>query len=286
MTSFVLLLGAGTGVGLLLIVAGARGVTPAVGLRRATISRPALRRILLGAMAGLAAFALTGWPVLALLTLAGATTLPRMLSGSRRRVAAARSEAVAQWIEMLRDTMAGAAGLEEAIVVSARRPPQPIAAAIGKLAARLNHQPLPSALRAFAAEVDDPTADLLAAALITAAGNETRDLGRLLAALVEATRAQAQMRASVDAGRAQVRSATRLVTGVTALFTVALLVFSRGYLAPYATLEGQLWLTVVGGVFAASLVLLARLDRVDRSAAPLLVTTSDDTNTGTAGGRR
>jgi hypothetical protein len=275
-TALVVLLGAGVGGGLLLVGAGMRGSAPTglVGRARPRRRRTA-RQVLIAAAAAIAAYAATGWPVLALLAAAGSATLPRMLTNGHRQVAAERSEAVAQWIEMLRDTMAGAAGLEEAILVSARRPPPAIAPAVARLAARLDHQPLERALRGFAADVDDPTADLLAAALVTAARNETRDLGQLLAALVEATRAQVRMRASVDSGRAHVRSATRLVIGVTALFTVSLLLFSRSYLEPYATLEGQLWLAVVGGVFAVSLALLARLDLVRLPVTPLLLTRGD-----------
>lgn len=271
MTGGAALLGAGAGLGAVLIVIGVRGAVPTTAT---TAPRLRWRAALPAAVVALAVVALTGWPVLALLTAVGTAVLPRLLSGARRRAAVRRSEAVAQWIEMLRDTMAGAAGLEEAIGVTAHRPPPPIATDVTRLAARLEHRPLAVALEAFAREVDDPTADLLAAALITAATSETRDLGRLLAALVEATRAQAAMRASVDAGRAHVRSATQLVLGVTAVFTAALLLFSRDYLAPYATLEGQLWLLVVGGVVAASLAFLIRLDRIDLPATPL-VTASD-----------
>lgn len=269
MTAAAALLGVGTGLGAVLITLGLRGGVPG---RMPTAPRRWWRATLPAAAVALAVVALTGWPVLGLLAAIGTAVLPRLLSGARRRTAARRSEAVAQWIEMLRDTMAGAAGLEEAIGVSARRPPPPIATEVHRLATRLEHRPLTLALEAFAREVDDPTADLLAAALITAATSETRDLGRLLAALVEATRAQAAMRASVDAGRAHVRSATRLVLGVTAVFTAALLLFSRDYLAPYATLEGQLWLLVVGGVVAASLAFLVRLDRIDLPATPLVAT--------------
>jgi hypothetical protein len=119
---------------------------------------------------------------------------------------------------------------------------------------------------------------------------ETRDLGRLLSALADATRAQARMRHGVDAGRAQVRSATRLVLAVTALFTVTLFVFSRAYLAPYATPEGQLWLALVGIVFFAALVLLARLDRIELPAQPLVAVEPDPADGGDpadrgAGGR-
>lgn len=270
MTAAAVLLGAGAGLGAVLLALGVRGAVP----RRAVTMAPPRRwqAALPPVLVALAVITLTGWPALGLLAAIGTAVLPRLLSGARRRTAARRSEAVAQWIEMLRDTMAGAAGLEEAIGVSARRPPPPIAAEVTRLATRLEHRPLALALEAFAREVDDPTADMLAAALITAATSETRDLGRLLAALVEATRAQAAMRASVDAGRAHVRSATRLVLAVTAVFTVALLLFSHDYLAPYATLEGQLWLLVVGGVVAASLGFLVRLDRIDLPATPLVAT--------------
>jgi hypothetical protein len=217
----------------------------------------------IGIGASVVVFALTGWPVLGLLTMIGSVVLPRVLSGAQRRAATERSEAVARWIEMLRDTMAGAAGLEEAVAVTARRPPPAIRGAVQQFATRLHHQPLPVALRSFARQVDDPGAELLTAALITAATNETRDLGRLLSALADATHAQARMRHSIDTGRAQVRSATRLVLAVTLVFIVALLVFSREYLTPYATAEGQLWLALVGVVFFAALALLVRLDRID-----------------------
>lgn len=263
------LLGAGVGLGCALVVAGLRGAvrTPRTGRHRSTI--PIDRVLLVIGVAGVT-FAATGWPVLAALAGCGVVSVPRVLSSSRRRAAVARTEAVAQWIEMLRDTMAGAAGLEEAIVLSARRPPPAIGPAVKRLAGRLQHHRTSDALRSFAVDVDDPAADLLAAALITASEHETRDVGRLLGALVEATRARVAMRESVDAGRTHVRSATRLVLIITAVFCGALLTFSGDYLAPYSTLEGQLWLAVVGGVVAASLVLLARLDRIDLPSARLL----------------
>lgn len=263
------LLGAGVGLGLLVIALGVRRGRPATGLQRLRTRIPIERPLAVAAFAAIV-LAVTGWPVLAALAGCAAVAVPRVLSAGRRQAASAHSDAVAQWIEMLRDTMAGAAGVEEAIVVSARRPPPAIAPAVVRLAGKLEHQRLSDAMRGFADDVDDPTADLLAAALITAGEHETRDLGRLLAALVEATRAQVAMRASVDAGRAHVRSATRLVLIITAIFCAALLTFSADYLAPYGTVEGQLWLAVVGGVVAASLLLLGRLDRIDLPSARLL----------------
>jgi tight adherence protein B len=276
MSMVAILLGSGFGLGLLLIAAGIRGTRPATGVHRLRTRIPIDRLLGVAAVAAVT-FAVTGWPVLAVLAACGAVAVPRVLSAGHRRAAATRSGAVAQWIEMLRDTMAGAAGLEEAIVVSARRPPPAIAPAVLRLAGRLEHQRMSDAMRGFADDIDDPTADLLAAALITAGEHETRDLGRLLAALVEATRAQVAMRASVDAGRAHVRSATRLVLIITAVFCGALLTFSADYLAPYGTVEGQLWLAVVGGVVASSLMLLGRLDRIDLPSVRLLARAPDAT---------
>jgi tight adherence protein B len=270
----ILLLGACAGAGVLVLVGGLR--PPSIGLPGAWRVVSRWRPGVIGLAGSVAVFALTGWPVLGLLTMIGSVVLPRVLSGAQRRAATERSEAVARWIEMLRDTMAGAAGLEEAVAVTARRPPPAIRDAVRQFATRLHHQPLPVALQGFARQVDDPGAELLTAALITAATNETRDLGQLLSALADATHAQARMRHSIDTGRAQVRSATRLVLAVTLAFSVALLVFSREYLAPYATAEGQLWLALVGVVFFAALVLLVRLDRIDLPEHHLMSGTATD----------
>ena len=271
MTLLPTLFGAGTGVGIAVVVLAWR-----VERLPARATAPANWRPAVTALGcGLLVQVLTGWPVLGLLTAVGTIALPRAMSGARRRAAIERGEAVARWVEMLRDTMAGAAGLEEAVAVTAQHPPPPIRTAVEHLARRLQHQSLPSAMRGFAAEARDPSADLLAAALITASTNETRDLGRLLSALVDTTRAQVRMRRSVDAGRAHVRSATRLVLMVTLVFVVALFAFSSDYLAPYATIEGQLWLGLVGLAFFAALLLLVRLDRSDLPEHRLVLDTGD-----------
>ena len=60
---------------------------------------------------------------------------------NRRGEAVGRIEAVAGWSEMLRDTMAGAAGLEQAIVATATVAPLPIRAEVATLAVRLETTP-------------------------------------------------------------------------------------------------------------------------------------------------
>lgn len=68
--------------------------------------------------------ALTRWPVAA--EFAGVATMlaPRLLGGSRAGQAAIdKAEAIASWAESVRDTMAAAAGLEEALTATAVAPP-------------------------------------------------------------------------------------------------------------------------------------------------------------------
>src|SRR3546814_5859246 len=64
------------------------------------------------------------------------------LFGSRRAAAqaTARTEAIAAWTEMLRDTMSGAHGLEEAVTTSAIVAPAPIRREVTALAVRLERQ--------------------------------------------------------------------------------------------------------------------------------------------------
>ena len=80
--------------------------------------------------------AATGWPVAALLAAAACWGAPALLADPRAQAAlTAKVEAVAAWAEMLRDTMAGAAGLEQAIVASAPVVPPSIRREVATLAA-------------------------------------------------------------------------------------------------------------------------------------------------------
>jgi Flp pilus assembly protein TadB len=190
------------------------------------------------------------------------------LGGARRHQAAVgRIEAIAGWAEMLRDTMAGSAGLEQAIIATAPLAPLPIRGEVAILAIRLEGERLGPALRAFADDVADPTCDLVAAALVLAADHQAQRLGELLGSLAAAARDQATMRLRVEAGRARTRTSVKVIVGATSAMVLALALFNRGYLAPYDTATGQLVLILVGAVFAVAFMWLARMTRpvdVDR----------------------
>jgi tight adherence protein B len=250
--------------GLVLVVMGLWPVEAPVAPRRALVwSRGLSRRGLLAVAAAVVAGLLTRWPAVALLAGALGWATPSLLRGTATsRSAIARIEAVAAWTEMLQGLLAAAAGLEQAIIASVRVAPEPIHVEVGELADELRgNQPLRVALGRFAQALDEPTADVVVAALRLAA-DPTQKVGQLRAQLAElatATRETATMRLRVETGRARIRSAARMITFITSAFTLGLLLFNRAYLAPFAGPAGQLVLLVVGACYAMGYWLLIRM---------------------------
>lgn len=264
MTALGVLLGAGAGLGATLIVLGVRGVEVRRQIDKVIRVRVERHTLRLGIAVGAAVLvgAATGWPVAALLAAAACWGIPALFTESRAQTATiARVEAVAGWAEMLRDTMAGAAGLEQAIAATAAVAPLPIRRDVATLAARLERERLAPALRAFADEVADPTCDMVVAALLLAAEHQASRLGELLGTLAVAAREQATMRLRVEAGRARTRTSVKVIVGVTLGLALFLAVLNHGYLSPYDSGIGQLVLLVVGGLFAAAFAWLAKMTR-------------------------
>jgi tight adherence protein B len=270
------ILGAGLGLGLALIGAGWRG-RPATDAARplgrrwpvvSGVDQATVRIAGAAAGSGVLVVAVTGWLVGGVLAAAGVVTLPR-LRGPDRHAAGrvAQVEAVASWTEMLRDTLAAAAGLEQTILATTGTAPAALRGEIRGLAARLERgERLPAALRVFAEQVADPTADLVVSALVLAAEHQARQLADLLGELAREAREQVAMRLRVDAGRARTRTSVRVIVGTTLAFAAGLIVLNRPYLHPYDSAGGQLVLLLVGGLFAVAFWWLARVGRVAEEA--------------------
>jgi Flp pilus assembly protein TadB len=263
MTPAAALLGGFVGAGLLLVGLGWRGAQPssrpAAVPMAARVERFTLR-VALAAGAGLGMLALTRWPVGALEMAVLGFVAPGMVGGaSARKAGVARTEAVAAWAEMLRDTMAGAAGIEQAIIATASVSPPAIRDEVIELAVRLDRERLVAVLGDFADSLADPTADLVVAALILASEKQARHLGELLGTLSKSAREQATMRLRIEAGRARTRTSVRVVSATTLAFALGLVVLNRGYLAPFRSATGQGVLLVVGFFFGAGLYWLASM---------------------------
>ena len=269
MTALVALLGIGAAGGLILLVVGVVGLEP----RPATPRRRRPKKedfgqleVRLGVAAGVALLMglVTRWPVGALLSGGFVVAAPAFFGGRRAAKATiARLEAIAAWTEMLRDTMAAAAGLERAIISSARVAPEAIRPQVLGLAARLDsREPLGQALRAFADQLDDPSADLVIVSLVLAAEQRARHLVDLLGALATATRDEVTMRLRVETARARVRTSARIISLIAVSLAGGLMVLDRGYLRPFGTLFGQLVLLLIGGCFAGAFWWLAKMSKV------------------------
>jgi tight adherence protein B len=233
--------------------------------QRGRVDRIGLR-IGLGLVGGAAAAVVTGWPVGAALAFAGGFWVPSAFGArARRGVLQARLEAIAAWTEQLRDVMAAAAGLEQAIIATAAHAPAPIRDEVAGLAAALEAGTSPrTALRRFANRVDDPAGDLVVAALILATEGSPRRLAELLGRLASSSRDTVKMRLRVETGRARTRSSVKVVTSITVTFSVGIIVFNPTYVDAYQGLVGQIVLVVVAVFFAAAYWWLAHAARDPR----------------------
>ncbi|MBF4161771.1 type II secretion system F family protein [Nocardioides sp. CBS4Y-1] len=204
---------------------------------------------------------LTRWVVAAVA--AGVVVLlwTRLFGGSKEaRLGVARVEALAAWTESLRDTVAGAVGLEQAIPASVHAASPVIRDHLQTLSDRLRVRvPLPDALQRLADELDDAGADLIVAALILNARLRGPGLREVLTSLSESARDELDMRQRINAGRRSVERSVQIIVFVAIGFVVLLAVLNRDYLQPYSSPVGQIVLLVVVGMFAAGIAWLRKL---------------------------
>ena len=258
------------GAGLWLAIAGWRGVAVPERPRRSINVEGLWWRAGLVVAAFLAGVIITGWPAAGALAAASAWVAPMLVGvrASRERLTR-RSDAVAAWAEMLRDTITSHAGLQEAIAVTARVAPAPIRSEVQTLAVRAERETLTVALRQFAAEMDDPVADLVVASLVIAAERQAQRLADLLTQIAGAARDQAAMRLRVETGRARTYASSRALVAISFGLAVLLMVFSPKFMEPYDSFTGQLVLVIIGGLFAGALWGLVVLGRP--AASPRLL---------------
>ncbi|MEV8609530.1 type II secretion system F family protein [Amycolatopsis sp. NPDC051373] len=274
--------GAGAAGGVLLILSAPRRST-ATSVKAGRVQvlagrlrdRRVLLRLAVALAAGIVAAAVTGWVVGVVLAAAAVWFLPQLVGPDRahaRRMA--RIEAIAGWTEMLRDVLSAAAGLEQAILETARLAPPAIRLEIASLAARLSSgQRLAPALRQLAGELDHPMADLVLAALVLAAERQARQLTDLLGSLAATAREQAATWMRVESGRARIRTSVRVVVATTLVFAGGVVVFDRAYLDVYNTTGGQLALLLIGAVFTAGFAWLTRIATSTGQTRPLTLET-------------
>ena len=177
-----------------------------------------------------------------------------------------RVEALATWIEQLRDVLMAGDQPIGAIQATVATCPEPVRPQVRALASRLGRQSEQVVLRQFADDLDDPTADLIAAGLLVALTKGGR-AERVLSALAQQARHQAERRKLLEAEREPARREVWWVTGLMTAQLIGGLVFARSsYLAPYRTFGGQVVLCALLGAFLALIVYVQHLSRFTRPA--------------------
>lgn len=289
-TLAVILLGAVVGGGVLLVMHGLRPAET----REKTVVHAGLglverlgRRTLLAVGVGILVLVLTRWPVAAVAAAALVIGWSGLFGGARvEKQAAARVEGLAAWTESLRDTIAGAVGLEQAIPATVYAASPAIQPQLRLMVDRLRVRvPLATALQGLADELDDPSADLVVAALILNAKLRGPGLRQVLTSLSASARAELDMRQRVAAERSSTRRSAQIVMIFSVAVMVLLMVANPEYLAPYDTAVGQVVLVVVLALFAAGFVWMKRLSGID-TPARFLVATADRAAAARAGVQR
>jgi len=211
------------------------------------------KRLLIATGAGVVTLALTRWPVAVIAAALAVLFLPSITSSRAARQQAAVLEGLEQWTRRLSDMLTASRGLEEALETSARQPPaaiEPAVTALGRrLAARTETE---EALRAFAADIDDPAGDRIAAALIIATGRRGGAVRDVLSALAIMLARDVAARREIEADRAQHRTTVKWL----ALFVLGFTVFAvlnRSYSLPYGTVPGQVVMALVTALYAGGL---------------------------------
>ncbi|GAA3620172.1 hypothetical protein GCM10022223_41300 [Kineosporia mesophila] len=222
-------------------------------------------RLPIAVLVGVFILLITAWPVAAIAAFVMILAWPALMGGAREeRRQAERLEALALWTESLRDTIAGAVGLEQAIIATSRAAPGPISDDIVTLADRLRVRvPLPTALHRLADDLNDASADLVVAALLLNSRLRGPGLRQVLTSLADSVRAEVDMRGRVTAGRAATRRSVQIVVTVTLLFVLGLRTFNPSYVEPYRHPAGQVVLAIVVGFFAAGFFWLKQLSSYD-----------------------
>ena len=260
------LAGAIAGAGLFLLLVGLRGFPPRPpgqpGRLRGWARQVGPARLATAVLAGLVVLVATGWLVAGVAAVLLVLSWRGMSGAAGERAAMARLEALATWTESLRDTIAGAVGLEQAIPASLRVAAPSLREPLTDMVERLHTRvPMPEALRRFADNLADPGADLIIAALIINAGLRGPGLRDLLGALSRSVREELDVRRKVNAQRRSTRRGAQIVVGISVGLALGLALFNHAYVQVYDGVTGQLVLCIVVGLYAAGIGWMRALAR-------------------------
>lgn len=226
---------------------------------RADVPPRRLAMIAVGVVGGVVLWLITGWIVTLIAVPVAVIGLPILLSAPKSANSIVRLEAIETWTRSLSGLITAGIGLEQALSVSLANTPESIKPAVATLVARINARwSTTQALQRFADELDDPTADLVAAHLILASRVRGAGLANALDDLAQIVFDEVRHRREIEADREKPRSTARGVTLVT-LVAMTLLALTGGFLDAYRDPIGQLLLTLYVIAYIGALIWMRRM---------------------------
>lgn len=255
------------GVGIVAGIAGFRPAPPTTSrprkIRRSRLSRSVKIRILIGLVIGIAAALLSGWIVLIPLVPLALVGLPYLL-GTGGGDDIQRLDALDEWARSLAGVLGAGVSLEQAIASTQASAPVALKEPVDTLVARLrSRMSTEEALRLWADEINDTTADKMAAALISGARRRSVGLVAIMEDLAESVAEDVAARRLVQAERAKQTTVVRLVTLITLIVFGGFLLMGGEYIAPYGTASGQPILALLVAAYVGVLVWLRRMTSVE-----------------------
>ncbi len=271
---------AGVGIGLvfaagaILTFAGLTATTPVTPQRVSRYAnieadKPASRfkagHAVIGLVTGLVLLVLTRWPVLAAAGFAAGFLLPRLLSAGDGSVAgfATKTDAIATWLESLRDLMSSGRLIEGALVETALRSAPVLREDLAEMVLEVEHGvPLREAMIRLSERLAHPISDKAIAAIVLALDRDATKITDVISELASSARDQAIDMVKVHAVRQSSRTQLRLVIAVMTILLVSLMVFFGDFLTFYDTAVGQMVLAVALVFLAACLYWIYRISQL------------------------
>ncbi len=222
-------------------------------------------RLATAAVAGVLTALASGWILAGLAVAALIAFWGRVFSSKRAAAERRRLEAIAKWLEDVRDLVRGSGmSLEQALEQTAGAPPVVLQDELSRFLARSRQGwDLDHALLALADELGHPTADAAIAAILMAIGTSGARLVTAVTTLAEVARDEVGARERSDRLRAIYESSMRRLIVIAIGLIGFLRITSAELLEPLGTPAGQAWLALPLGVWAACLWWLRRLSRYE-----------------------
>lgn len=226
--------------------------------------------VALSALVGLVVTITTGWIVALFALPVAALLLPRVLIQPSSNKEIVRLEALEEWVRALSGVLHAQSGLTGALIATLRSTPAPIYAEVELLVTRLQAQrPTPEALRAFADDLNDPTGDLIASALILGAEQSGAGLIGTLKPLAASVSKEVSVRRAVEADRGGPRQSARVMTLISVIALTVFLTMTE-YGQAYADPFGQGILAIILTAYFGCLWWMYRMTQ-DKPAPRFLV---------------